>query len=84
VAWSNNANGLRDLIVKLNGSVTLADASGGPTATNTAPTQNVTTTFHLNKGDYVSAIVWQTSGTSMDSWNNDHDAPVLSMNWIAP
>jgi hypothetical protein len=29
-------------------------------------------------------VVWQTSGGAMDSWNDGHAAPALTLNWIAP
>ena len=85
VSWSNSAAGFRELHIRLNGGTTnLALVSGGPTASNTAPEQNVATTCHLSAGDYVEAVVWQTSGGSMDSWNSANDAPLLTLNWIAP
>jgi len=85
VSWSNNANGIRELHIRLNGGTTnLAIVSAGPTVGNPAPEQNVATTCHLNLGDYVEAVVWQTSGGSMDSWNSANDAPLLTLNWIGP
>jgi len=82
VSWANDPNGNRELVLEVNGTTDIAIASGGPTATNTAPQQTVATTYHLAKGSYVRAMVWQTSGSPLDSWNDDHDAPVLTMNWI--
>jgi hypothetical protein len=84
VSWSNSAAGNRELIIEVNGTTDIGVVSDGPSAVMTAPQQNVATTYHLQKGDYVRAMVWQTSSSTMDSWTDDHDAPVLTMNWIAP
>jgi hypothetical protein len=83
VAWANDAVGSRQLWVQLNGSTSLVGVFERPAADNTLQ-QNVATTYHLNAGDYVSAAVWQNSGSPLDSWNAPNDAPVLTMNWIAP
>jgi hypothetical protein len=84
IAWSNDLAGLRELGVRANGTTYLAHVSGSATATNSAPEQNVATTCHLNAGEYVQVIAWQTSGGAMDSWNAADYAPLFTMNWIAP
>ena len=85
ISWANSALGIRELHIRLNGGPTnLAVVSDAPTALNTAPEQNVATTCHLSAGDYVQAVVWQTSGGPLDSWNSPNDAPLLTLNWIAP
>jgi hypothetical protein len=83
VAWGNDPVGSRQLWVRVNGGTDIVGVFERPAADNTLQ-QNVATTYHLNAGDYVSAAVWQNSGTPLDSWDFLNDAPVLTMNWIAP
>lgn len=84
ISWSNNATGVRALVIQANGTTAIASVNTGPTATNTAPEQSVATVYRLKKGGYVRALAWQTSGVTMSSWNNGRAAPTLSLDWIAP
>jgi len=84
IAWSNNLNGSRTLTLEVNGSTDIAAVDDGPSSADDAPQQSVATTYHLKKGDYVRAVVWQSSGTDQDSWNFNKEAPLFTMNWIAP
>ena len=83
IAWANDAAGFREVHLRVNGSADIAAESSGPTTGNSAPQQSIVTTFHLNKGDYVEATVWQTSGAALESWNADYSAPLFTMNWIS-
>ena len=62
LSWANDPVGVRALSIDVNGTTTVAAVSDGPTATNTAPQQNCATTVRLQKGDYVRALAWQSSG----------------------
>lgn len=84
IGWSNNASGVRSLVIQVNGTTAIASVGTGPTATNTAPEQSVATVYRLAKGNYVRAMAYQTSGSTMSSWDNGRAAPTLSLNWIAP
>lgn len=83
VQWSNGAGGSRRLTLRVNGATPIAAVDGPPNGDGTLD-QNVATVHHLNAGDYVEAVVWQTSGAARNSWNAPNNAPVFTMNWIAP
>ncbi len=84
ISWANDPVGNRTLMIQVNGTTTVMAVTTGSMPTETAPQQNCATTVRLMKGDYVRALVWQTSGDTLDSWNDAHDAPTLSLDWIAP
>ena len=76
VWWGANATGLRELWTNVNGSTDL-EWSIQPPPTGVGLEQGVTTTFHLNAGDYVQAYVYQDSGGALNSLTSSKDAPRL-------
>jgi hypothetical protein len=83
VWWQSNATGNRVLWLLVNGSTYIAYAEEGP-ASNGNLQQNIATVYHLNAGDYVQALVDQSSTNpgGLSSSAHAKDAPILSLNWI--
>jgi hypothetical protein len=83
VFWESSVAGNRQLSLHVNGNTLIADSIERPCVDGTLK-QNVATVYHLNAGDYVRAMVWQNSGAPLDSLWEASDAPLFTMNWIAP
>ena len=84
ISWGNASGaGQRVLALRVNDSTFIAE-SDQPPLSDTTLEQTLATACHLNAGDYVQAVVEQTSGGDEDSWNSPNYAPVFTMNWIAP
>jgi len=84
VLWGQNATGTRYLGINVNGNGLAADerqANGGAGAGST--TQNVTAETVLHAGDFVTAEVNQTSGSSLVLAGDD-DRTFFSAVWLGP
>jgi len=77
IGWDTNATGLRSIGIRLNGTTYIAytqeDASG-----LLQTIQTLTKTYNFSVGDYIEAIVSQTSGASISVFANYY-SPSLSI-----
>jgi hypothetical protein len=82
--WSGSSTaGSRQLIIKRNGADSLAAQQSAASPT-TATIQNVSTLAHLNQGDYVQAVAWQDSGSSLNLFALTDPRNFFAMSWIGP
>jgi hypothetical protein len=82
--WSGSSTaGSRQLIIKRNGADSLAAQQSAASPT-TATIQNVSTLAQLNQGDYVQAVAWQDSGSSLNLFALTDPRNFFAMSWIGP
>lgn len=59
--FANNATGIRQIVIRQNGTTEIAYASGPGDASGTCP-MSVTATYALSAADYIEMRYWQDSG----------------------
>ncbi len=92
VQWSANSTGARNLYLVKNGSThdcntetcLIIDAQR-PGGSFIGILQHVSTVARLDKGDYVEAVVYQsTTSGNLNVLSNSEHSPEFSMTWLAP
>jgi len=78
VSWASNATGYRSLSLRVNGTTTIATISY-PVRTDGFSDLCLSTNYSLAAGDYVEALVSQTSGGSLNT-GTDH---AIWWNWVS-
>jgi hypothetical protein len=79
-AWAPHATGRRQVQLRLNGVTPMAIDTDAATSDLTLPNRGtLTTTYTLAAGDYVEAVVYQTSGGALDLSAGANFSPELSM-----
>jgi hypothetical protein len=83
IEFAANATGVRDLNIRLNNS-TIIGSARATSASGTTPTRlTVTTIYPLNVGDYVEAVVNQTSGGNLNLNSAAEFSPIFFAQWVA-
>lgn len=82
VYWSSNSAGIRTVLIRKNGSVALAYCDVPANSTGGCG-QNVTTApVDLSASDYLEAIVFQDSGSTLTVNYGASYSPVFSAHWV--
>lgn len=80
ISWPGNSTGTRYQRIRKNGTTYLAESQWQPgSATNTT---NTTTVAKLTKGDYIEALVYQSSGGALSLQNLSEVYPMITMTYI--
>ena len=82
VTWLANATGIRDIALKRNGTIVIADDFNNTPSADGA--QEVTTQVRLRAGEFVVGEVLQSSGGPLPISKLEAHSPELSMTWLAP
>lgn len=83
--WDVNATGVREGYIRLNGTTLLALEDKNATSVAAIGTgQLVTTQYRLIVGDYVEAVVAQTSGGALNILAGGNYSPEFMMTWVGP
>jgi hypothetical protein len=86
IVWATNATGGRflGLLRTHAGSSSFIAVASAPNNGVFEDDQSVSTTFALKKGDYVEAVVYQTSGAPLDIEHIPATTPDFGMTWLGP
>lgn len=80
VPWATNAAGKRELFIRVNGATDWS-SSAITAGSNVSLGMSVTDNIPLNVGDYVEAVVWQSSGAALNVTNAFHGGQRLHAMW---
>jgi hypothetical protein len=83
IIWASNGSGERQLMLRSNGSQIFA-AQKAPPLSGTQTIQNVSGLTRLSAGDYVEAVVYQSSGGDLSISPANDLRNFLAMNWVGP
>jgi len=81
IQWANNATGYRELTIRKNGSVILANLQGPAVASGECE-QILTCLLTLAAGDYIELLVNQLSGGSLNTATVASYAPTFSITFM--
>jgi hypothetical protein len=84
IAWGTSDDGTRALGLRRTGTTLVAHENVPAAAGGLQPEQLLTATVRLEAGDYVEAVVAQTSGGPLDLAKAEQVGPEFSMTWLAP
>ena len=84
ITWQNNATGARELLIRLNGSSPSWAGDRNSPGANVAHYNSCSFVIpqNLNAGDYIEAMVWQSSGVSLNVDNAAASGPMFSLTWL--
>jgi hypothetical protein len=82
VLFAANATGYRGLIIRLNGSATLAIMRTPALGASDYPILSIATVYNLNVNDYVELIAEQNSGTALTLYAWTHYSLEFAMHWL--
>lgn len=83
VSFATNTTGIRELAIQHNNSNYILDDIRAP-ITGFNSFVAVSGVYHLAAGDYIEAVVYQTSTGALNTALNDNRAPVFGMSYIGP
>lgn len=66
IEWEEDADGVRNLFFKLNGSTDIGRVLDNPGASNGTLRQNLVTIYDLSVSDYVECWVWHSAGAALN------------------
>jgi hypothetical protein len=81
--WAQATLGARQLDLRVNGSTIYPGARDGSPG-NITFVQNASRKLRLAAGDYVEAVVWQSSGSSVAIDRTFHSGPGMEVCWLRP
>ncbi len=80
IGWAANATGLRNVIIKYNGTTHIADVDDNPPGA-VAFRQFIVAPYHLAAADYVECMAWQNSGGALNVERSANRFSWFSMVW---
>ncbi len=80
IGWAANATGLRNVIIKYNGTTHIADVDDNPPGA-VAFRQFIVAPYHLAAADYVECMAWQSSGGALNVERSANRFSWFSMVW---
>lgn len=83
VTWDQNASGIREIGLRVNGSV-IYDGTRVVNSSNITHVQSVSHLIRLAVGDYVEATVWQNTGGALAVDRTFHSGPLMEIAWLRP
>ncbi len=81
VNFASNGTGIRVAYIRLNGTTDIAGQTGPSSGTNST-SLTVDTMYYLNANDYVTLVVYQSSGGSLNVNSSGNLSPELSMQLV--
>lgn len=83
VSFAANASGLRQLLIRLNGSTVIAQSALNNNGAGSGTEFPITTFYQLAAGDYVELCAFQNSGGALNSQVGANYAPEFWMTWMS-
>lgn len=84
VTWNGNSTGTRQIGVRVNGTTTYSGERIGVDGASITFVQSISRMVRLAAGDYVEAVVVQTSGGALDVDRTFESGPGMEICWMRP